>query len=285
MFLDTDTGAYGVSGVAQGSAIARHVDSAAHMAEVGVTTGDGVHAPGAPFCGRSGLNPAPNPGEEGYETLTLSCNSSPGDSIAKIDVSPEHCPLCSNHANVRSVATACMCVKLASCYIFTLASTPACPRSLRNGVSLEAVLPAPPGLPATPVGTRRPPRPTRASSASASPHVCSTHAPRWATPAPISTRVSSFVRAARAAWAKLWSSEAAHRLHHPHHPRRKVQRRLGKGWRSSSTLYQSRSARKLWLSWSMMCTTLGTLVVPVKVETTKAPLVHARQRWVALVHT
>ena len=31
---------------------------------------------GPAFCGRSGVNPPPNPGDLAYETLTLQCNGS-----------------------------------------------------------------------------------------------------------------------------------------------------------------------------------------------------------------
>eukprot|EP01047_Picozoa_sp_COSAG01_P055639 COSAG01_NODE_6218_length_3786_cov_2.327638_3_plen_274_part_00 len=87
LFLDTTTGSYGVSR-GQSLATARHTAAdSSGTGEVVVTTGE--RPPAKPFCGESGLNPAPNPGDETYQTLTLSCTSSPGDSITAIEVSAQ----------------------------------------------------------------------------------------------------------------------------------------------------------------------------------------------------
>jgi hypothetical protein len=100
LFLDTTTGSYGASrglSATVGSIRGRSLTTARHTAadssgtgEVVVTTGE--RPPAKPFCGESGLNPAPNPGDEAYQTLSLSCTSSPGDSITAIDVSAHSGP-------------------------------------------------------------------------------------------------------------------------------------------------------------------------------------------------
>ena len=61
-FLDNVTGAY--------SAAASDHRAQAHLRH------ERCEAIGPAFCGRSGVNPPPNPGDLAYETLTLQCNGS-----------------------------------------------------------------------------------------------------------------------------------------------------------------------------------------------------------------
>ena len=71
-YLDNATGAYSVASVSTDDLGAR-----GHRYPPAVASGAAraSQAP-APFCGSSGTNPPPNPGDNVYETLTLTCNQS-----------------------------------------------------------------------------------------------------------------------------------------------------------------------------------------------------------------
>ena len=65
-FLNNETGAYAAAGARDMSA-----GSAESMA---YSPGSAAVDAASYFCGQSGLNPAPNPGNMDYETVTLTCS-------------------------------------------------------------------------------------------------------------------------------------------------------------------------------------------------------------------
>ena len=71
LFLDNETGVYAASGV---RSFGRHPSPDAGVVEGGAVSASAL----AYFCGESGTNAPPNPGEFFYQTLSLEC---PGSTI------------------------------------------------------------------------------------------------------------------------------------------------------------------------------------------------------------